>query len=1326
MKRISMARIVTPLIAFMALIAPSRLAAQQQFQGVCSRVKIVIQQELTVERIGFEATLEVTNNDGADPITDFSAQLTFRDPATGANASDMFFVQTPTYENISRIDGTGVIQPTKKAVIRWFLIPKIATGGTNPQGKEYAIGSTLAGKMRGEPVPAESLLVVEDTITVKPEPQLEITYFQPRDVTADDPFTPEVESPQPFTLGVLVHNAGYGTAKNLRINSQQPKIVENKNGLLLVARLLGARVQDSPLDESSLLVDLGDINPGQTRKGTWDMITTLSGEFIDFKASYTHADELGGRDTSVIKSLEAHFIAAEVINDEPGRDRILDFLADTDRDPEMLPDTLYETDGSVLPVNHLTNVQTTGSVAAGNVTVELSSDREGWGYMRLDDPAQARYPIQQVVRSDGKVLDSRNVWTNIRYRKSDNQKLTYLNLFDRVENGRSYSYSVAYQQALVDLNPPITRLRFNGDVSETGGAFYTAGTTQLFFTSEDQSPVAIVYRINGGAYRPALPFTLGAPGSYVIDYYATDLANNVEPTKTATVIVPGAEPPLTVTLARNSMFPTNLLSTRPRTIPVSANIPPSALTTNGELKIYQGVRAWPSLAGIPPSPTSLTHANLSVSGQFVDYYKYSLNGGPWSGEREISEPISLTNLSGPVTVALLARSVHGSYPDSEGGFSVSWLVSPEAPALVVNGVPPTPSNNAMDVTLQPIDASATLYRWMIGNSYFRAEEPLTTPVALSNLTEGAHQVKFIGKRGGIWQPESTATQVSWTFDKGYGYDFNELPLVRTRSFPNVGGTTLEFEWDGRDDKGVPQLPGAYTALLTITNSLGHKSQAAAILMIEGLTASQIVLADTADGPRRTRAAGDWVVWQETTSGVSAIRGRNLATNDPDIAISSDPDLNQENPATDGRFVVWQARRPNNTTDILWRDLDTGIGGSVTETPNKSEVNPSVSWPWIVYQTQPADNPSAPWQVEAWNHLTDARFMVQPAPASTGNQVNQANQFRPRVHAGRVVWEDHRNVGPGEVYFGDLESGARRRITNNPFGQNNPVIFGDVIAWQDNRHGPTEIYMFDLLKGVEQRVTDTPYNEINPELTGWWLLFQEDSLGSHTENLRLMDIQSGGTVSLTRAESQFVSGSLGNGYAVWTENVGTSHRRAVASALPGLQPLSVRANALAVTPALVSGFPTAFDLMAEWGPQAGISSVTTYDSLSPLVSRTATFAAGSPSGQNFNLVAGGFLWVEFDQANMADLGAGSDHTVALAPGLNAFSHSGFPIDATAYRVIARIGHDKVRALRFFDAFAGRWRAVEMTDDGKLIGPDFAIPRVATLLLDMKEPVSAWKP
>lgn len=127
---------------------PPAAVAQQQFQGLCAQVKIVILQELTLERVGFEATLEVTNNDGEDPITDFLAELTFENPLQSTNqmkndASGLFFVRAPTLENVNSVNGDGSIGSTRKAVAKWFIIPKINAGGTSPNGVRYRIGARL-------------------------------------------------------------------------------------------------------------------------------------------------------------------------------------------------------------------------------------------------------------------------------------------------------------------------------------------------------------------------------------------------------------------------------------------------------------------------------------------------------------------------------------------------------------------------------------------------------------------------------------------------------------------------------------------------------------------------------------------------------------------------------------------------------------------------------------------------------------------------------------------------------------------------------------------------------------------------------------------------------------------------------------------------------------------------------------------------------------------------------------------------------------------------------------------------------------------------------
>ena len=109
---------------------------------------------------------------------------------------------------------------------------------------------------------------------------------------ADDAFTPQVEPPVPFTLGVRVKNTGGGTATATTIESAQPKIVENQQGLLIGFQILDSFVNDQPASKT-LLINFGDVAPGKSKVGRWNMVTTLSGKFVDFSASYTH-DRPGG------------------------------------------------------------------------------------------------------------------------------------------------------------------------------------------------------------------------------------------------------------------------------------------------------------------------------------------------------------------------------------------------------------------------------------------------------------------------------------------------------------------------------------------------------------------------------------------------------------------------------------------------------------------------------------------------------------------------------------------------------------------------------------------------------------------------------------------------------------------------------------------------------------------------------------------------------------------------------------------------------------------------------------------------------------------------
>jgi beta propeller repeat protein len=1228
-------------------------------------------------------------------------------------------VRAPELHNATAIDGRGVIQPTRKAIARWFIIPKISAGGTSPDGVRYRVGCRIAGRMSGIDLPADVLTVIPDQIFVKPEPQLEITYFQPRDVQGDDPFTTEVESPIPFTVGVLVRNTGYGLARQVRIDSQQPRIVENKQNLLLIARLLGARVDDAPR-ASSLLLDLGDLVPGQTRKGAWDMITSLSGEFIEFKASYRHASELGGEETSVIKSIAAHFIAHEVLDDQPGRDALKDFLADTDRDAALLPDTLCESDGLILPVHHLDNASVTGVAAPGaSVEIQVAADVAGWGYMRLDDPGQARLAIARVVRSDGRVVDPNNAWTNVRYARQDNKRLAYLNLLDYVELG-GYSYTLTYAVGAADTNTPVTTLHFAGPVAEANQRFYVTPDTQMFFLTEDENPVSIYYSLTNSAFRPAIPFRLTAPGEYSLTYYATDAAGNREPDRTAVLVLAGAE---TLGFAQIEMpvaefFPTSdALSVRQARARLQFQAQPNPTRVAASIDIFAGTLGFVTVANVPSSPTRDTAATLAVGGERVDFYSHSLDGGPWSADQPVAQPLLLSNLGpGAHSVALRGRSRYGGYPAPANAIVAAWTIDPTAPPARVAGTPATPTHNA-SAAFAVSGTGVTDYRWTFDGSYYRPETTVASPIQLAGLGAASHVLSVIGKVEGAWQSTNRPTTVAWTVDPGYGSDLSALDLVFHTTLPNAGSGLQTFAWDGRSTSGALAPPGWYTLRLTLTDQLGHSQFATRLVRLRDVAGEPAVLAGADRGPKNPHARGHWAVWQDQSDGYWQIYAADLADSNRAIRSLTQGRLSQENPRTDGRYVVWQSRQPNGNWDIFLCDLDdTAPPTALTRTADADETRPALDWPWVVYSARSSLEPRAPWLLRARNLRTGAGLSVSAA---------NADQLDPDVHSGQVVWQDFRDVGYGEIYYANLETGDRRRLTTEPHGQYHPVVYDYWVAWQDNRHGQIDLYGFDLRRQGEIRLTDSPENESMPRLDGAWLVCEEDSMGAATLNLRLLHLPTRQVFPVTHTRSLKTQPALAGADVLW-QDTDAGQTRLLTAAIPFLQPVFANANAVAVTRPMVAFAGNAYTLLEHWHAAAGVREITRYVALVPQVlTETVYWANNVPNGPNFNLEPGGFLWIQFDQARVLDLGLDNVGPLNLPAGLNVFSFERFPSDLTAFRLLRQLGLDAARGVRMLDAESGRWK-VALVQDGTPAGQDFPIPKVAVLMLDLARPVYNFLP
>ncbi|MDF3058757.1 MAG: hypothetical protein K0R17_2972 [Rariglobus sp.] len=425
------------------------LSALRAQETVCARVTIQIEQELTLEREGFEARLGIVNG-LPSALENFQVTLRFFD--TAGNPVPVATVEVPNAAGkfFHRIQ-TGYTQPASVAAgaeqkVAYLIVPASGAAGASATGTRYQVGATIKYTAAGK---EEIVEIAPDEITVRPMPELQLQYFLPGDVFGDDPLTTAVEPVVPFALGVRVTNhSAFATAKKLKIQSGQPEIIESEQGLLIDFRILGSTVNGAAA-QPTLLADLGDIAPERAAMGDWRMTTSLSGKFVRFTAEVAHAPDLGGALTSLIpeEAISTHRLLGQVVVDFPGRDTIPDFLATDAMTGDYSVVKLYESDNDEVSTDLTYYAPGSSAVsfsAAGGVnpayTLTVGTGAL-LGHVRIASPIAADKQVR-AVRSDGKVLPSANSWVS-RTRTPEGVVSYWLNLFDTtIAAGQAYTLTL--------------------------------------------------------------------------------------------------------------------------------------------------------------------------------------------------------------------------------------------------------------------------------------------------------------------------------------------------------------------------------------------------------------------------------------------------------------------------------------------------------------------------------------------------------------------------------------------------------------------------------------------------------------------------------------------------------------------------------------------------------------------------------------------------------------------------------------------------------------------------------------------------------------------
>ncbi len=428
--------------------------------SLCAEVKIAIKQELTLERQAFDAHMRINNGLTDTSLETVKVEVIFEDEAgneiSASNDPDdtdaAFFIREDSGGISGYSDGQWNIEPVdpeSSSDLHWLIIPAPGSADGKADGKVYYVGAVLTYSLGGE---ENKIEVTPDYIFVKPLPELELDYFLEENVYGDDAWTDVIESPVPFTLGVRVKNFGNNTAENLKIESAQPEIVDNKQGLAIDFEIAACYV-NGVLSDNTLLARFGDIEPETAGVARWLMTCTLSGTFTDFDAVVTHSDELGGELTSLLKqeNLHTHLLVKDVLVDIAGRDDIHDFLAEYGDILRVYESECVDTD--VTDLSSQSAIEYIGTSNDRAVCQVETPPCDSFLYIKLADPMDGNMNLSSATRNDGKQIPEANAWLS-RERKENPEDgwYYYVNMFDVNTTG---AYELVFEDAGTTSHAPV-------------------------------------------------------------------------------------------------------------------------------------------------------------------------------------------------------------------------------------------------------------------------------------------------------------------------------------------------------------------------------------------------------------------------------------------------------------------------------------------------------------------------------------------------------------------------------------------------------------------------------------------------------------------------------------------------------------------------------------------------------------------------------------------------------------------------------------------------------------------------------------------------------
>ena len=385
--------------------------------SVCATITLQINQTMTMTRQAFRGTLSVTNGNKTTPMRDVRLKLKVTNLRTmevaTAKEFEMHTESLVSFKGELPMDAGWYLGADSTGTATILFIPSKYAAPETPI--DYSFGGTLSyvDPYTGLEVTRELYPV---TLTVKPSPELDLTYFMQRDIMGDDALTEEVEPMEPAEFALIINNKGNGDATNVKMVTNQPEIIDNQKGLLIDFEFVSSQLngQDKTLALGQAIpTDFGTIPAHTQAYAQWWLQSTLLGHFVKYNVEATHVTSYGNENLSLLDQVTIHelirgFTPSAISPQTSAIGRA--FLVNDVTDADDMPDAIYFTDATQDAVYELAST-TIDKQSDTEYHLTLVPTQAGWSYGNIMDPTVGRQKLTKIVRkSDGKEVNLDNLW----------------------------------------------------------------------------------------------------------------------------------------------------------------------------------------------------------------------------------------------------------------------------------------------------------------------------------------------------------------------------------------------------------------------------------------------------------------------------------------------------------------------------------------------------------------------------------------------------------------------------------------------------------------------------------------------------------------------------------------------------------------------------------------------------------------------------------------------------------------------------------------------------------------------------------------------------